>query len=305
MLRMEKSVPLLPIESFKDNETLLYFATLNDDERLDDFLERGDQIANFNFIGRSDYAIHQQLLPKNHHNEDGSPVTAFQVSGYYTNGTSSSFHATLTSTEGHMPHSFVIEAKDESSIYIYEKDSEYIDFLDLNKFGDLSLRAGNIQPNKARQALRQKNDETAFDSLQDIYTYWGELAQEREGQFTDTQYMSQPIYSDEDKTVEIRLLRSEHELPYQTIRDIVVEHATQLHDLDAEIVYRLELRYESLLQDQHGFDAQKRVVSGIERELVNARLTSRDTSGTVTPLDISDSTIMKQFQGALEVALSV
>jgi hypothetical protein len=302
---MEKSVPLLPIESFKDNETLLYFATLNDDERLEDFLERGDRIADFNFIGRSDYAIHHQLLPKNHHNEDGSPITAFQVSGYYTNGTSSSFHATLTSTEGHTPHSFVIEAKDESSIYIYEKDSEYIDFLDLSKFRDLSLRAGNIQPSKARQALRQKNDEMAFSSLQDIYTYWGELTQEREGQFTDTRYTSQPISSDENKTVEIRLLRSEHELPYQTIRDIVVEHATQLHDLDAEIVYRLELRYESLLQDKHGFDAQKRVVSGIERELVNARLTSRDTSGTVTPLDISDSTIMKQFQGALEVALSV
>lgn len=302
---MEKSATLLSIESFKNNETLLYFATLNDDERLDDFLERGEQITEFSFIGRSDYAVHHQLLPKNHVNDDNRSVTAFHANGYFTKGDSSNFRVTLTSTEGHTPHSFVIEAKDEANICIYEKDSDYIDFLDLKDFGDLSLRTGNTRPSKARQSLGLKSNEPVFGSVQDTYTYWGELAQERQGKFVDTQYMSQPISNDNGKTVEIRLLRSEHELPYHTARDIIVEHATQMHDFDAEIVYRLELHYESSLHDKQGFDAQKRVVSGCERQLVNARLTSRDKSGRITPLDINDATLMKQFQGALEIALTL
>lgn len=303
---MEKlpDISMIPIERFKDNELLLYFATLNDDERIETRFESAEKEIVFDFMGKSSQIIHHQLLPENSIDENNESQTLFHASGNYTIGENSKFQVTLTSVEGETPHRFTLISGDDGNVITYEKDWLNFTSMDLKAFGDLSLRASNAKPTKVRTALNKRRGEAVFDSPEDAYEYWGEHAQQRQGQFIETGVIHQTIANNEEESVEIRLARKEHELPYKSIRELVVEYATQMHRLDAEIVYRLELRYESTINDQHGFEAKKRVVSGCERELVKARLTSRTNTGVVTPLDINDKSLMKQFRGALEILLA-
>lgn len=294
----------IPLEDLKDNETLLYFTTLMDDDRIDVFFENGERRADFNFICTSTLAIHRELLPKNHINNDDTQVTAFSARGHFTlNDEQPAFHVTLSSTQGQTPRSILIESDSDDNIYLYERNSTYFTGLGLKEFGDLTLRVGNTHPDKARRDLNLKNHEPVFDNMLDIYNYWGELACERSGVLTTSAVACQTISQSEAESVEVRLAQKEKELPRKSVRELIIEHATQMHALDAEIVHRLELRYESTTNHEQEMLAEKRVISGCERQLVNARLTSTDRHGRITPLDINDDALMKQFQTLVELAL--
>lgn len=299
---MEKMPDFIPIDHLKANDNLSYFADILGDDRIDQLIyERGERITEFSFIGHSSFDIHPDLLPKNSTNEDGQSITAFYADGRYVESNKSAFHLDLTSTSGATTRQITIEAG--TDICLYEKDSMYFTPLTLEEFGKLSLCAGDIDDSQIQRRLNANDDESIFSHPEAIYEMWGELARQRQGKFNTTGTVRHVINKSDDKTVEIRFAQCDKELPHKTICEIDIEHATQMLNLDAEIVYRLELTFESTMNDKQGLKAEKRIVSGCERELVHARLTSHDASGIVTPLDINDDILMRDFQRAIELAL--
>lgn len=299
---MENPPLVLSMENIKDNETLLYFATVVDDDRIDQLFDSGERVAEFDFIGHTKYDIHPTLLSKNFVDDDGLTFTAFHAQGRYTQTDETQFQLRLMGTSGNAKKSIVIDAAADS-LFLHEAHSDIFEQLDKKSFGDLALRAANLHPAQVRKNLGLGRSSPIFNTHEDIYNFWCELSQERQGSTHVRGAFCQEIDSSDGKTTEIRVAQKDYELPDQSIREITIEHATQLHDLDAEVIYRLELTYASIDNDKKSFAVEKRVISGCERELVNARLTSRNSSGVITPLDINDTTLMKQFQGALEIAL--
>lgn len=301
---MEYSTEPFALDELKENETLSYFATLMDDERIDQFFEKGERRADFDFIGTSCLAVHPLLLPKNHLTDDNREITAFAARGHFLlNDTHPYFNVTLSSIQGVEPRTLVMENDPTGNIFLHENNTAVLTDLSLKEFGDISFRCSGMQPDQIRRDLNLPPQEALLKNAVEAHTYWSGLTQANAGVYTTTAITRQTIAESDDNLIELRMAQKEKELPRSSIRELVIEHASQLQTLDAEVIHRLELQYESTENHNQGMTAEKRVVSGCERQLINARLVSKDRHGRITPLDIYDATLMRQFQTLVEMAL--
>lgn len=291
-------------EQFIDNDTLKYFADAIGDERIDAAIETsGITRSKFHFESESKYVIHEQLLPPNHLNstEQNKKSTAFHAEGQVTD---EKLHLELRATDGDQPRKLVIDSNGLGEFYLYDKLSPYIQTLTIDEFSNLSLKAANIDPLMARMTIKLFKQEQEFNYTKNLYNFWIEFAQQQEGSYKKIGFISKDIHSSKDTTVSLRLMQEEIEQPHKSKLKLTIEHATRMLDLDAEKVYRLVLTYISDGDRAQSTRADRRVVSGCDKELAEAMLSSIDTSGRVTELDINDPMLMRQFKTTLELLLS-
>ena len=285
-----------------------YFRDLIDsDERINFLMKDGTRMVEFGLDMQTPLTIHP-LLPKNHVNPQGEHVTAYTATGSVTHQDGESrFQVALRSSEGPGLQTLTMYGDGTSSdmhMFNGSMSEPYFAPLAFETFSDISLRAAGIESGQSERENALRGLDIDLYDTSSVYTLWCELAQEQHGTFSATSIATRQLEDEDGHHVEARLAISDQELPDASQRNLTLEHATLLPELDAEIVYRLELSYQSIVDQPQTASADKRVVSDCERTLVSSRLTSRDKSGTVTALDVNDAAIMKQFQATLEVMLS-
>lgn len=291
-------VPNQPISP----EVMLYFEEMLADERIDEKIERdGANYSTFSFDAETDYIIHEQLLPPNHFTKNDKRTTAFRVNGETSND---KFHLELSATDGNEPKRIIIDSNGIGGYYLFDKNSPYIETLSPEEMQDLSFKAANLLPKMVKQAVQYFRLVKEADFMQNINGFWEELTQNRQGTFNKLGYVSKELSKTDDMMVAVRLIQEEIEAPKESILKIILEHSSQMPNLDAEQIYRLELTYKSTEIREQLIDASKRVESDIAKRLVSAVATSIEPGKTVKKLDTSDPLIMNQFRTSLELLLN-
>jgi hypothetical protein len=318
----EFSPSTLSHEDLTGNKNLLYLTTLESDKRLEELLEKGDSRTEFAFHGASRFILHPTLLQQNHIMGQKNYIThteydtLFSAYGCFDTDYEKQpdgkppirqqpFYLRLMSDASETMSDCIIQGDNEGSITVSSKQRP--DFIEppmtLEELASFSLCAADMRPDYIHKDFSLDDTPQAFDNLDDIATLWKETALSNEGYNSTERKVCYPLNNDPATPAEIRIVERFTELPDRTRKDITIEHVTRLHQLDAQIIYYLELTYESTAEREQLVDARKHVVSGSERILTNAQLSCIDTAGTVTPLGINDATVMKHFKTAIESVL--
>ena len=297
----ELSPSIISFEELANNKNLLYFVGLDSDERLNFALEQGTHSTEFACSATSRYTIHPTLLPPNHLSESGID-TSYIATGYFDQKDDSvTFRVHLKADAGESMSDCIVEQLDNGLITIYStQNPDYIETISPEEFFKLSLCAADLKPEDVDIDYYLEDHPS---SVTDTIKLWEEIAVTNHGIFSTYKTTSYSIANDPLKPVEIRFGQSETELPDRDRKDLIIEHVTQLKELDAQIIYRLELSYESVNESDQSFNAHKRVVSGYDRVLSRAQLSTENANGIITKLNINDASVMKQFQVAIEMAL--
>lgn len=297
----ELSRSVLPFESLTNNKNLLYFTALDSDERLEALLETGTSSVDIDCHGTTRYPIHPTLLPENSITDSGIE-TAYTALGYIdrTNN-AQTFRLHLKANAGETPRDCIIEQLGDGLIVVYSNENpDFIETISQEEFFNLSMRAADMKPLEAEEAFNNNSHE---ENVSAAFKLWEIASLHQNGYYSTHKTVSHLITGDPLNPVEIRFDQSETEYPDKSCSDLIIEHVTQLRELDAQIIYRLELSYEDRDERSQGFSAHKRVVSGCDRTLSRVKLSTEDADGIVTKLDINDKAVMKQFRVATELAL--
>lgn len=283
-------------------EAKLYFEEMLADERIDRKIERdGVNLSTFKFEAETDYIIHEQLLPPNHITDTNKRTTAYRAIGEMSND---KFHLELFAADGGEPKKITIDSNGIGGFYLFDKSSPYIETLSQEEMQNLSFKAANLLPNIVKQAVQYFKLANPADFMENMNGFWEELTQNRQGSFNKTGYVSKELSRTDDMAIAVRLFQEETEAPQESILKIILEHSSQMINLDAEQVYRLELTYKSTESREQLVDASKRIESDLAKRLVSTIATSVEPGKPVKKLDTSDPQVMNQFRASLELLLN-
>ncbi|GEM_PF-6646043 len=300
------------VNEILENSTTRYFLDLHTDERLDSFFEYtpSETVFSFSSLSRSQRPLIKGMLDHNTVSNNRE-ATAFSALGSIEHRQGDG--GTVLTLDLQAPHdsnrpnqAVRIIATSDGPITAYDRRSDFSYTMNPHDFIDLSLRAADLYPAKARRIMQFLRSENMAENIEAFYPFWLELAEKCRGT-TETISVADHCVEQNDSTDHrIRIGRKEREEPTLSAIDLSIEHSLQRLDTDHEIITRLDLSYTSATQDSS--HAERHVLETClppELHLTRAQFFT-DKTGViaVTELDALDLNLLQQFRAATELALA-